>query len=263
MLAQTLTSVIDTSSANFRAFEKNNWEKVENRSLNEQLLPFSVQIVQSAEELKEAIQIRRSAYGRHLPELAQKLTHPETADFEPGSVVFLAKSKLDDSALGTARLQTNEFAPLPMEASVELPSRYTSTRLCEVSRLGVQVGSIGRAVKVALVKALFEYCEATGIEFAMLAARSPVDRQYAQLMFEDVFPEAGFIPMSHAANLPHRVMQFEIATGEARWAAANHPLLSYFRHTFHPDIRIDRDVTPDQLEQIWKKERLEPVRRIA
>lgn len=263
MRSLTLSSVNDASIANFRGFEQKFWEKVEKSSLNEQLLPFSVQIVQSAEELEEAINIRQSAYGRHLPELAQKLGRPEAADFEPGSVVFLAKSKLDDSALGTARLQTNEFAPLPMEASVELPTRFTSTRLCEVSRLGVQTGSIGRAVKVALVKALFEYCEATGIEYAMLAARSPVDRQYAQLMFEDVFPESGFIPMRHAANLPHRVMHFEIATGEQRWAAARHPLLAYFRQTFHPDIRIDRDVTPAQLEQIWLDEQAEPMLRMA
>jgi hypothetical protein len=263
MNIQTLNSVNDASAPNFRAYEQKIWEKMEKRSLNEQLLPFSVQIVQSAEELEEAIQIRRSAYARHVPELAQTLSSPEPADFQPGSVVFLAKSKLDDSALGTARLQTNEFADLPMQASVELPSRFTSTRLCEVSRLGVQVGSIGRAVKVALVKALFEYCEATGIEYAMLAARSPVDRQYAQLMFEDVFPEAGFIPMRHAANLPHRVMHFEIATGEERWAAAKHPLLTYFRQTFHPDIRIDRDVTPEQLHRFWMKEQAEPILRMA
>jgi hypothetical protein len=33
-------------------------------------------------------------------------------------------------------------------------------------------------------------------------------------------------------------MAFEIATGKARWTAANHPLLKFFSHTNHPDIDV-------------------------
>ena len=248
-------SVNDNITADFRPVAVNNWNAQKSRSVAEQLLPFSVKVVQSADELADAVSIRHTAYARHIPEFAKKLAYPEAADFEAGSVVLLAKSKLDDTPLGTARLQTNEFRPLPLEASVELPTQFGGRRLAEGGRLGVQNGGIGRAVKIALVKALFEYCEINDIEHALLVARSPIDRQYSQLLFEDVFPEVGFIPMGHVGNLPHRVMNFEIASGEARWRAANHPLLTYFRETYHPDISIDQRLNGQQLEQLWLKER--------
>jgi hypothetical protein len=46
------------------------------------------------------------------------------------------------------------------------------------------------------------------------------------------------VPLRHVGNIPHRVMAFEIATAEARWTAAGHPLLKFFRQTHHPDIDI-------------------------
>jgi hypothetical protein len=39
-------------------------------------------------------------------------------------------------------------------------------------------------------------------------------------------------------------MAFEIATGEARWSAARHPMLGFFRHTHHPDIDIGQPPAP-------------------
>ena len=47
-------------------------------------------------------------------------------------------------------------------------------------------------------------------------------------------------------NIPHRVMAFEIATGEARWSAAQHPLLTFFKHTVHPDIDISVKAAPSR-----------------
>jgi hypothetical protein len=57
-------------------------------------------------------------------------------------------------------------------------------------------------------------------------------------MFTDVFEPGQMIPLSHVGNIPHRVMAFEIATAEARWTAAKHPLLKFVRQTNHPDIQI-------------------------
>ena len=39
-------------------------------------------------------------------------------------------------------------------------------------------------------------------------------------------------------------MSFDIATGQERWEAANHPLLNFFRHTRHPDIDIGKKLAP-------------------
>jgi hypothetical protein len=201
-------------------------------------LPFTIRLVEDDDSLHKAVRIRQAAYARHLPEFARTLALPEECDFEEDTVVLLAESRLDGSPLGTARIRTNLYRPLHLEESVVLPDWLQGRRLGEVERLGVAEGRIGHMVKVALVKAFFEYFEKGGIEWAVIAGRSPVDRQYEQLLFADVFGEKEMVPLRHAGNIPHRVMAFEIATGEARWRAAGHPLLKFFRHTRHPDIDV-------------------------
>ncbi len=206
--------------------------------MNEERLAFSVRVVRSDADLSKAVSIRHAAYARHMPEFAEKLRVAESIDAEPGVVVLLAESKLDGSALGTLRIQSNAHMALKVEQSVTLPRWMRDRPLVEVSRLGIVGGTIGRLVKIVLIKAAFQYCEQDGIDWAVVAARAPLDRQYDQLMFEDLFPEQGFIPMRHGNNVPHRVMAFEIETGHQRWAEANHPLLNFFSHTRHPDIDV-------------------------
>lgn len=207
-------------------------------SLKEERLPFTIKLVQSENELHKAVRIRYNAYSRHLPALGEQLKAPEQMDYDSDTVVLLAESKLDGSPLGTARIQSNMLRPLSVEQSVILPPHLDGKRIAEVTRLGVENGRVGQIVKIALVKASFMYCEANGLDWAIAAGRTPIDKQYAQLMFEDLFPEKGFIPLRHAGGIPHRVMAFEIDTGHARWAAANHPLLSFFSYTNHPDIQV-------------------------
>ena len=201
-------------------------------------LPFTIRRVQNEDELLKAVHIRHAAYARHIPEFARSLALPEQADYESNTVVLLAESKLDGTPLGTARIRTNIHHPLHIEDSVMLPNWLQGRRLGEVERLGVSQGRIGHVVKVALVKAFFEYFENNGFEYAVLSGRAPVDRQYEQLMFVDVFGEKEMLPMRHIGDIPHRIMAFEIATGEARWTEAAHPLLKFFRHTHHPDINV-------------------------
>lgn len=210
------------------------------RSGKSERLPFTISLVQSEEELHKAVHIRCAAYSRHLPELGDKLKTPEPMDYEDDTVVLLAQSKLDGAALGSVRVQRNIYRPLSVEHSVALPPSLAGLKLAEVTRLGVDSGRLGRLVKISLVKACFQYCELNGIDWAIAAGRAPIDRQYAQLLFEDLFPERGFIPLKHAANIPHRVMGFEISTGHARWLAAQHPLLEFFSHTRHADICVER-----------------------
>lgn len=204
----------------------------------EERLPFSVRIVRNDADLAKAVQVRHAAYARHMPEFADKLREAEPIDSEPGVTVLLAESKLDGAALGTLRIQSNAYMPLKVEQSVTLPHWLRDRPLAEVSRLGIVGGSVGRLVKTVLIKAAFLFCEQDGIEWAIVAARSPIDRHYDQLLFEDLFPEQGFIPMRHGNNVPHRVLGFEIDTGAQRWQEANHPLLPFFTETEHPDIDI-------------------------
>jgi hypothetical protein len=201
-------------------------------------LPFTIRRVETEDSLRKAVQIRHAAYARHLPEFASTLATPEACDYEDDVIVLLAESKLDGSPIGTARIQTNLHNALHVEESIELPSWLQGRRLAEVTRLGIGEGRIGRIVKIALIKACFEYCEQKGIDYAVVTGRAPIDRQYEQLLFSDVFDDGAMVPLRHVGNIPHRVMAFEIATGEQRWQAARHPLLGFFRHTRHPDIDI-------------------------
>lgn len=207
-------------------------------------LPFTIKRVRTEEQLMKAVQIRHAAYLRHLPEFASTLAVPEACDYDSDAVILLAESKLDGSPIGSARIQTNFHQPLHVEESVDLPMWLMTRRLAEVTRLGIGEGRIGRLVKVALIKACFEYCEQNGVEWAVVTGRTPIDRQYEQLLFSDVFPNRGMIPLRHVGNMPHRVMAFEIETGEERWAAAKHPLLDFFRRTHHADIDIGSPALP-------------------
>jgi hypothetical protein len=199
-------------------------------------LPFTVRVVRQEPQLRKAIAIRQRAYGRHLPALGELLREPEPQDRDPGCVVLLAESRLDGEPLGTLRIQTNRHRPLALESSVELPEWLSGASLAEATRLGIAEGRIGRMVKTMLFKAFYQYCLAVGIDWMVIGARSPLDRMYQALLFQDVFPGQGTIPLKHAGNLPHRILAFELETAEARWRAARHPLLDLFVHTSHPDI---------------------------
>ncbi len=203
-----------------------------------QRLPFTIRIARSERQLAGAVQIRHAAYARHVPALAERLSEPEPMDRDAGAAVLLAESRLDGTPLGTMRIETNRGRPLAIEQSVALPAWLRRHTLAEATRLGVCTGHIGHMVKVMLFKAFYRFCRETGIEWMVIGARSPLDRQYEALLFRDVFPGRGFVPLAHAAGLPHRILGFELETAEARWQKARHPLYGLFCRTEHPDIDL-------------------------
>jgi len=201
-------------------------------------LPFTIRRVETEADLLKAVKIRHAAYARHVPEFARSLALPEAADYEHDTIVLLAESRLDCTPIGSTRIRTNLFRPLGVEESVELPDWLQGRRLVEATRLGIDEGRIGRVVKLALIKACFMYCEDHAIDYSVATGRPPVDRQYEQLLFSDVFPEQGPVPLRHVGNIPHRVMAFEIASFEQRYRDARHPLFNFFFGTQHPDIDV-------------------------
>lgn len=211
-------------------------------------LPFTVRLVRNEEDLLKAVWIRHAAYARHVPAFASTLTAPEDPDRARGVVVLLAESKVDGSPIGTMRIQTNQFQPLALEQSVELPKKLATRRLAEATRLGVTEERVGRLVKTVLFKAFYLYCRRNGIEAMVATGRSPIDRQYERLQFEDVFPEMGYIPLAHCGNLPHRVMSFDVGTAEARWRQSEHPLFQFIVKTNHYDIDIGSEMPSTAFE---------------
>jgi hypothetical protein len=200
-------------------------------------MPFTIRIVRENADLEKVVEIRRMAYGRHLPVFAQKLG-VEECDRDPGVAVLLAESKLDGAPLGTMRIQTNEYAPLAVEQSVRLPDWLAGSRLAEATRLGVAGGGMGRVVKVMLCKALWLYCEQQLVDYMVITARAPLDREYEGMLFEDVFGEREFLPMAHVGGLPHRVLAKDVMAARRRWEEAKHPLFQFMVHTHHPDLDL-------------------------
>jgi hypothetical protein len=203
----------------------------------EERLPFTIRVVRSGDTLQKAVAIRQAAYARHVPAFAAKLGAPEPNDHDRGSVVLLAESRMDGSPVGTMRIQTNRFRDLAIAQSVELPAWLRHKSMAEATRLAVAQGGSGRVVKIILCKAFYLYCLAANIEWMVIAARPPLDRQYEAALFKDVYP-GEFFPMRHGNNIPHRVLAFEVGTAAERWANASHPLLKLMVQTRHPDIDL-------------------------
>ncbi|MEQ1660257.1 MAG: hypothetical protein ABL896_15935, partial [Hylemonella sp.] len=141
-------------------------------------------------------------------------------------------------ALGSVRIQTNQFQPLALEKSIQLPDWMRGMSLAQVSRFGVVHGTVGRLVKMVLVKGCLQYSQENDVDWDVIAARPPLDKMYRQLTYQDLFPEAGLIPLAHMGNVPHRIMGFEVATCRARLTEMSHPLLNFFCHTRHPDLDV-------------------------
>jgi hypothetical protein len=205
----------------------------------EEALPFTLKIVRTQAELVKAVLIRQTAYDRHLPDFAKSLVKPEAADFDKGTVVLLVESKEDGSPVGTMRIQNNAYKPLCLEQSINLPQRLKELPMAEATRLGVTNQAGGRLVTTALFKAFYMYCQQIGVEWMVIAGRAPVDRMYQRMLFDDVVPGQGFVPLAHANNLPHRVMSFNVKTAFEKWSAVDHPLLNFAALTHHPDITLD------------------------
>lgn len=207
-------------------------------SLSTERLPFTVRLVRDESDLRKAVRIRHAAYARHVPVFAQSLTKPEDHDAASGVVILLAESKVDGSPVGTMRIQTNQFGGLGLEKSIKLPEWLSARPLAEATRLGVTEERVGRLVKTVLFKAFYQYCIRNEIEWMVVTGRFPIDRQYERLMFEEVYPGMGYVPLAHVGNLPHRIMSFDVKTAEQRWRDAMHPLFKFVVLTSHPDIDV-------------------------
>jgi hypothetical protein len=75
------------------------------------------------------------------------------------------------------------------------------------------------------------------LDWVVVAARAPLDRQYEAIGFTDVFSDRGYVAMAHAGGVPHRVLALPVASAEAMIAAA-HPMATTLFLTHHPDIDI-------------------------
>lgn len=172
------------------------------RATEEERLPFTIRLVQNHDGL-------RNLLPGHPQDTAQQ------SALRNGVVFLLAESKFDQSPLGSLRIETNWFNPLRLEQSIALPEWLQSRPLAEATDLGVTQQRSGRNVKTLLFKAYYQYCLQNGIEWMVIAGRSPIGREY------------------------DRLLSFDVGTARERWTKAGHPLTRFMFDTEHPDIHIE------------------------
>jgi len=206
-------------------------------------LPFTVRIVRTEEHLSKAVDIRARSYARHFPEDGERFKTPEDEDRAPFSLVLLAESKADGEALGTLRIETNLKTPLPIEGLLPAQSQYTGSPIAFVTRLGVKSFPDASLVKLTLFKALHRYCLASQINWIVLCARPPMDRQYLRLGFHDIYDEHMLVPIRWSGNIPMRLMALQVITAEREWLRTGHPLYKFMVLDYCPDIEVFSSVT--------------------
>ncbi len=202
-------------------------------------LPFRVRIAKSAQDIQRVCQHRGEAYSRHQPDLVQRLSlhAPEADDLRDDVVLVMAESHEDGSILGSLRLSTNINTPLRFEKEFDLPQRFRHKALAEAGRMVTQNGPGGRMVVPALVKVAYETCFRAGIDALLLIARSPIDRMYKAMQFEEVFGEK--VVTSAQPGVPVTLFFMDTLRFESRLREANCPIYPFLGETLHPDIDID------------------------
>ena len=203
-----------------------------------EFLPFRVRLAESAQDIDKAVEIRAEAYARHIPHMGDALREPEPDDLRPDALLLIAESKLDGVVVGSLRLQPNFDRPLTIESELTLPETHAGRRLVEARRLGVGNGTSGRMVMVAMVKAAYELCYASDIDYAVVGGRRSVAIMYRTMLFDDIL-DGETISLPYAGNLPHSIFSMPIRDADRRWRTMGHSLYDFMARTEHPDIQID------------------------
>jgi N-acyl amino acid synthase FeeM len=204
----------------------------------EEQLPFRVRIATAAQDVERAVEIRASAYSRHLPDFGETLRNAEKEDFRPDVLLLIAERKLDRRPIGSMRLEPNFSGPLGIESETTLPAHFRNKRLVETTRLGVDNGIAGTLVMAALVKASFEICSASGIDYGIAVGRRSVGEMFRSLCFDVI---EGPLRMSYSQRNLFWVFAIPTLGWEARLRERGHFYFDFMARTNHPDIDIDYD----------------------
>lgn len=202
----------------------------------EERLPFRVRLAETAQDLQKAVDIRATAYTRHLPRLGSTLWTAEAEDHRRDVLLLIAERKLDGQAVGTIRLHPNLDGHLPLQSETELPGLYRGKRLLEYTRLGVQNGSSGTMVMAALGKAAFEISHACGFEYGLAVARRSMVELFRTMCYEVVVAAK---PMSYSRGVPLAIVGIPILEVDARLRARKSAYYDFMARSSHPDIDLD------------------------
>lgn len=199
-----------------------------------QPLEFTVRPARNLFELQEVARLRHAAYGRHRPQSGPPA--PDRYDFMPNAVVLVAIDKRSERIVGSLRVVMGDVGPLELDAYATLPRASTGVP-AEAARLVVGRTRSRTLVKLALWKAFHRLCLGHGIDSMVLAARKPLDDDYAWLGFRDLQDEPAWFVPGGAFPDPHRVLMLSMHGLPERWRAMSHDLFRFNFELVHPDIR--------------------------
>lgn len=206
--------------------------------MSRQSLRFTVHRARSDADLRAACTVRTASYGHHLPNVTSLWVEPDALDHHADTAVFLARDKAGGAPVGTVRLATNARGPTQIERNAPVPSAIAGRLVAEVTRLAVLPGHDDPLVKLGLMKAIYLYSLANQVRWMVIGARSDsLVRQYRRLGFTDV-ADGESVPLAHAADLPHRLLSFDVTAAERNWHALHHPFYDFMVRSYHPDIRL-------------------------
>jgi hypothetical protein len=202
-------------------------------------LPFRVRVVTTPQDLAKAVEVRASAYTRHMPSLGRLLQAPEAEDLKSDVLVLLAERKFDAHPLGSLRLQSNVARALRLQAEAPPLAAFAGLRLVESTRLGVDLGPISKTVTAARVKTTYEICFAAAVDYNVTGGRRSMASVFRSLCFDEL--AGGPFPISFGNNIPHWIFVAPTREFEARLRIAGHWYYDFMARTYHPDIGIDWD----------------------
>jgi hypothetical protein len=204
----------------------------------EERLPFVVRLASGPQDLQRAVEIRASAYSRHLPRVGEALRTAEKEDLRSDVLLLIAERKFDRRPIGSIRIEPNFTGPLRIESETTLPDRFRNRQLVELTRLGVDNGNAGTLVMAALAKAAFEICSACGIDYAIAVGRRSMGEMFRSLCFDVI---EGPVHLSYSKTVPFWLYAIPVAEWEQRLRGKGHFYFEFMARTDHPDIAIDYD----------------------
>jgi hypothetical protein len=217
---------------------------------------FRIILARTNEQLQRVALVRSLAYSKHVPTLAETLKEPEPMDFRPGTVTIACEDTRTNAIVGSLRINLNVNQQLVAQQTFTLREELEGQLLAEVTRLSVPSNRRAPLIKLLLMKALFLYCHAKQVKWIIALARTPLDKEYEAMLFEEISIEKGFRPLFHVANVPHKALGLNVQTAERIWLKNNHPFYGFMFLETHPEIQLFESIKP-----IWENPRVsEPPR---
>ena len=191
-------------------------------------------IARSSADLRLALQLRGSAYGRHFG-------HPDTApddyDFHPNAFVLMATDKRNGALVGTMRIAFGVGSAVEMLQWHPRPSLLVGATIGEARRLALRPSRMATLVKLSLWKSFWLACVARGVELMLVAARPPLNDDYRMLLFEE--PVAGGVWFK-PEDVPdeHELLVLRLTHLEERYHQHSPDLFRFMVQIRHPDIQV-------------------------